>query len=63
MAHITGGDGVYLFGRCFCAWGEEVVNGADSEIVVDVNGLAQGMYFVLMEDGGDVTACLRFVKK
>ena len=63
MAHIPGGDGVYLFGRCFCAWGEEVVNGADSEIVVDVNGLAQGMYFVLMEDGGDVAARLRFVKR
>ena len=35
----------------------------DGETVVDVSGLAQGMYFVLMEDGGDVAARLRFLKK
>lgn len=33
------------------------------ETAVDVSGLAQGMYFVLVEDGGDVAARLRFVKK
>ena len=35
----------------------------DGETAVDVSGLAQGMYFVLVEDGGDVAARLRFVKK
>ena len=35
----------------------------DGETAVDVSGLAQGMYFVLVEDGGDVAASLRFVKK
>ena len=35
----------------------------DGETAVDVSGLAQDMYFVLMEDGGDVAARLRFVKK
>ena len=54
----------YIFSAgVFAHWGEEVVNGADSEIVVDVNGWAQGMYFVLVEGGGDVAARLRFVKK
>ena len=35
----------------------------DGETAVDVSCLAQGMYFVLVEDGGDVAARLRFVKK
>ena len=35
----------------------------DGETAVDVSSLAQGMYFVLVEDGGDVAARLRFVKK
>ena len=35
----------------------------DGETAVDVSGLAQGMYFVLVEDGGDVAARLRFVKR
>ena len=35
----------------------------DDETAVDVSCLAQGMYFVLVEDGGDVAARLRFVKK
>jgi hypothetical protein len=35
----------------------------DGGTAVDVSGLAQGMYFVLVEDGGDVAARLRFVKK
>ncbi len=70
IGSIPGEDGAHpgrgwriSFRQVFLRMGEEVVNGADSEIVVDVNGLAQGMYFVLMEDGGDVAARLRFVKK
>lgn len=35
----------------------------DGETAVDVSCLAQGMYFVLVEDGGDVASRLRFVKK
>ncbi len=35
----------------------------DGETAVDVSSLAQGMYFVLVEDGGDVASRLRFVKK
>ena len=33
------------------------------ETAVDVSCLAQGMYFVVVEDGGDVAASLRFVKR
>ena len=35
----------------------------DGETAVDVSSLAQGMYLVLAEDGGNVVARLRFVKK
>lgn len=35
----------------------------DGETAVDVSSLAQGMYFVLVEDGSGIAARLRFVKK